>query len=683
MHFTRIVLLTLALLLPWASIARAAEPDRASQRRAFAAAVAAFERHDDAKAIAAFRGLRDSYPALADYHLAYLGRLHLRAQQTGEATKALSALLLHHPRSVHAATAALELGRIAAAANELGRARTYFQRAIYLDDGGIEPAARLELAKLEFRNGDTAAAYAAFSEIRRDARGTEIGRVAKAYVSTLRTQQPALVPGGRDALAEIELLLAEGDFNAALFQAESLAAATPELRVDAELLQAEALFGIDESDRAFAKLWQVVEANPRHPRAEAALYRLASKLWNRDRDAAAMRAFERYLKLYPRAGKRIDAKYAIARIHESAGRIDDARASYAALIRSNPRHALAGESRWRLAWIEYRAGDWWEAAKQFAELVDLTTGRDRDGAMYWRARCHQRLGNDDRARQLYVTIAKKRSYYGMWAARRLSEIAGRGLPALDVRRLASSATVAEPVRPGRPPQGIDTYHWNRFIELDGAGLPHLAHDELLAVEAAAGASTEVRRFLFAAYRVLGRYDDALRLMARLGSAVGLDSAERRRTLYPLAYWETVRDEAHRRQVDPLLVLGLMRQESLFDPEARSPANAIGLLQLLPKTAQRMATSPAAGDVDPTRLTDPQTNVRLGVFYLGSLLDLYAGDAFKALAAYNGGEAAVAKWRERWPAAEDDEFVESISYRETRDYVKKVIGHYIEYQQIYD
>jgi soluble lytic murein transglycosylase len=683
MRIVRGLLLVVALSLVVPAAGHAVEAGSPEQRRAFAAAVAAFARNDDAEALAGFHKLRDSYPALGDYHLSYIGRIHMRAQRYDEAGKALNALLLHYPRSLHAASAALDLGRISLAARDFSRARTHLQRALYLDDGAVQPAAKLELARLTFLTGDAIGAHEQFVEIRREARGTDVGRVAKEYVATLRTQDPSLAPRGRAALAEASLLIAEGDSNTALYVARSVAEGSPDLRVEARLIEADALFGIDESDRAFAVLWQVVESSPRHPQAPAALFKLASKLWNRDRDAAAMRAFERYLQLYPRADKRVDARYAIARIHESARRIDEAKAGYAELVRAAPNHPLAAESRWRLAWIEYRSGDWWKAAEQFAALAERSTGRERDAATYWRARCHQRLGNDDRARQIYAAIAGDRSYYGMWATHRTRQIDGQPVPGLDVRRLATASTLVTPPPPGRPPQGIDVYHWHRFIELDGARLPQLAHAELLAVENAAGSSTTVRRFLFQAYRTLGRYDDALRLMAKLGSEVGLDPTERRRTLYPLAYWDLVRDEGHKRQVDPLLVLGLMRQESLFDPDARSPAHAWGLLQLLPETARRVASSPDLGGVDPSRLTDPQTNVRLGVAYLGGLLDMYGGNPFQAIAAYNGGEAAVDKWKQRWPDAEPDEFVEAISFRETRDYVKKVIGNYIEYSQLYE
>ncbi len=150
--------------------------------------------------------------------------------------------------------------------------------------------------------------------------------------------------------------------------------------------------------------------------------------------------------------------------------------------------------------------------------------------------------------------------------------------------------------------------------------------------------------------------------------------------YPLAFWPQVSRAAATQQVDPLLLLALMRQESVFDPTARSPADARGLMQLLPSTAARVAA--ARGEPTPSDLTNPDVNIALGAAYLGSLLRDYGGDPRKALAAYNGGEPAVARWQESYGQLEGDEWVESITYRETRDYVKKVMGNHRRYQQLY-
>jgi soluble lytic murein transglycosylase len=152
-------------------------------------------------------------------------------------------------------------------------------------------------------------------------------------------------------------------------------------------------------------------------------------------------------------------------------------------------------------------------------------------------------------------------------------------------------------------------------------------------------------------------------------------------LYPLGYWDAVLPAARAQGIDPLFVLAVIRQESLFDPEAESAAGARGLMQLMPATARRIA---AEGGPPITRgaLEEPATNVSLGVRLLARLLAHYEGSKVKALAAYNGGEDAVAKWERRYAGREPDEFVELISYRETRDYVKAVIQHYEIYRQLY-
>jgi soluble lytic murein transglycosylase len=106
------------------------------------------------------------------------------------------------------------------------------------------------------------------------------------------------------------------------------------------------------------------------------------------------------------------------------------------------------------------------------------------------------------------------------------------------------------------------------------------------------------------------------------------------------------------------------------------------MQLLPSTAARVAEEirfPATDEID---LTQPQVNIELGAAYLRGLLDRFDGDVLKAVAAYNGGESAVERWQRQFEGLEADEFVESITYRETRDYVKRVAGNYRVYRDLY-
>lgn len=136
-------------------------------------------------------------------------------------------------------------------------------------------------------------------------------------------------------------------------------------------------------------------------------------------------------------------------------------------------------------------------------------------------------------------------------------------------------------------------------------------------------------------------------------------------------------------VDPFLVLGLMRQESVYRQWALSPVGAIGLLQIMPRTGARVAALMGDPHYSPEQLEDPATNVRYGVWYLARLLDRFEGAFPLAVASYNGGPHNVSSWLRPWGTSiRMDDFVEQIPYGETRDYVKKVTGYYATYLALY-
>jgi soluble lytic murein transglycosylase len=121
----------------------------------------------------------------------------------------------------------------------------------------------------------------------------------------------------------------------------------------------------------------------------------------------------------------------------------------------------------------------------------------------------------------------------------------------------------------------------------------------------------------------------------------------------------------------------MRQESAFDPDVVSPAHAVGILQLLPETARPIAEELALAH-DDARLTSPPYAIRVGAHHLRKLLDQFHGDVPLAVAAYNGGAESVERWLSRAPAMQLDTFIERIPFKETRDYVGRVMGNLARY-----
>jgi soluble lytic murein transglycosylase len=149
--------------------------------------------------------------------------------------------------------------------------------------------------------------------------------------------------------------------------------------------------------------------------------------------------------------------------------------------------------------------------------------------------------------------------------------------------------------------------------------------------------------------------------------------------YPPAYWDVVEDAARTNDIDPLLILSIMREESRFAPEARSVAGALGLLQLMPQTASRMSARAHVSLKHSDDLYDIRTNVFIGTYYLKSLINHFDSVPL-AIAAYNAGEEAVKDWLTAGRYKSADEFIEDIPYDETRNYVKKVITSYFEYMR---
>jgi soluble lytic murein transglycosylase len=152
-------------------------------------------------------------------------------------------------------------------------------------------------------------------------------------------------------------------------------------------------------------------------------------------------------------------------------------------------------------------------------------------------------------------------------------------------------------------------------------------------------------------------------------------------LYPQAFWETITKAAARSGANPYLVAGVIREESRFDPRAISPANAYGLMQLLPGTARgaaRLAGVPAPGIQG---LFDPDTNILLGSVVLQELWVRY-NRVDLALAAYNAGPGAVGQWQAQRGGLDPEAFVEEIPYLETRNYVKTVMQSAAMYKWLY-
>lgn len=194
------------------------------------------------------------------------------------------------------------------------------------------------------------------------------------------------------------------------------------------------------------------------------------------------------------------------------------------------------------------------------------------------------------------------------------------------------------------------------------------------------------------YYRTGQYHRAVSLYSRLKSTPSLKDRIDEVLLYPVIYSDYIINASKKYSIDPFLLLAIAREESRYNPEAISPAGAIGLLQIMPSTARRLSleikkyNGSVGGEeaVEAQRLhallTDPALNIELGAFYLSRLIKRY-GVLSYAIAAYNAGEVAVDSWLKN-NYSDEDEFIEDIPYGETINYVKRVLTTYEKYLRIY-
>ncbi|MCL4236097.1 MAG: lytic transglycosylase domain-containing protein, partial [Deltaproteobacteria bacterium] len=153
-------------------------------------------------------------------------------------------------------------------------------------------------------------------------------------------------------------------------------------------------------------------------------------------------------------------------------------------------------------------------------------------------------------------------------------------------------------------------------------------------------------------------------------------------IYPRAYDWAVSDYATQRGVRQELVWAIMYNESRFQPHVVSPANAIGLMQIVPRTGFEIAQAMGETGFAPDDLYDPMTNIRYGTWYLRAMLDRFEGNEICAMASYNAGPDVVSKWWRNKGSFSEEIFIEEIPYKETNNYVKQVLLTYRIYQYLY-
>jgi soluble lytic murein transglycosylase len=446
----------------------------------------------------------------------------------------------------------------------------------------------------------------------------------------------------------------------------------------------------DEPQKAIAAYEKMIAAYPNAPETPRALLKLAELTQKKDANRTTQ-YFDRAIALATSLKRDAEAGdgLILKADHLKTSNVNAQAAAETKLLNEFGKTDAAADLRWKRAWEAAKRKDHNRAQDWANEIVRQNPSSDRAAkALFWIGKWSERLGNAQGRQTAFTQLWQQypESYY-TWRAASLSgapvgtfETVRSLRPTLHFpgRRLllpTKNQPLQELYQMGEAETAWE--HWQiLFQNRENPDFDAQLTDGVLRIG-------------------IGDYLDGIFMVTNLRDRI-INEPELQpqqqpyqemrkspgywQTLFPIPYWSEISQWSSQNDIDPVLVLGLMRQESRFQPKIRSIAGATGLMQLMPETAAQVAAGLKLKTYD---LEKPSDNIRLGTWYLNSTHQTYQNNTLLAIASYNAGPGNVAQWLKELDISDADQFVESIPFPETRDYVKSVLGNYWNYLRLYN
>ena len=706
--YMMVLLLTLSLVLSSQVTAQetAEQLTRSQLRKLLMDGVNAFQEKKYAQAAPAFEQLVGQYPELQDYVQFFLANTYLNLGKNQQALLTFQKFLADYPSHPVADDVRLNTANLL-----LGEKKYTEAIALYTllltrpgkDQGNIYD----QLGKAYLGTENDQEAVFAFQQV--IAFHPEYPSIedTKQHLQEILKKNPQLEPQWTEDtfLDHAHALFKAGFYKPAITEYEAFKKQYPQSTriAECEFGIVDAYFRLGNAREGLNTLEQLVTQyqTTNKELAARALYTIGTKHWSADRNDQAQAYMQRIVKAYAQTSWADDAYYVIGRISQDDENYQDAAQWYYDLYKTYPNSEFAEESLWRAGWSYSLGQQYAQADQMFSQRSKaFPTGDYDEETLYWQGRTYEKMQNRPTAIKTYQQLVQRspETYYGLITQKRL--------------RLLNVTVAPVPKKTGKAPelslvfqelkQALQpaTYaeialHVGKVLELQEVQLTTYAAKEvewMASLYKGTATNNSSRPLLFTyflsrLYALTGKYLNTIQLAAAIEAALkqGNDqgfSYPIETLKYPLVYWDSIKKYAQANNLDPFLVAAVIRQESAYDPDALSSANAKGLMQLIAATGKRVAKEIGLKNFEVSQLFDPETNIQLGTKYLADLLEKLDGNLYRALAAYNAGPDATNKW---WPEkgeVEQEVIVENITYRATRNYVKHVLRSQHYYRTLY-
>ncbi len=561
----------------------------------------------------------------------------------------------------------------------------------------FRPYRELVIAKRKESEGDKKRAYKMYQSLYYDHpadpagfdAGTQIERIKAAGGAALRGKLP--YPTYFMRMRRVDGLMKAYRYSEAAKELETVLniSYSKARKAQAYIRLGEARYKARDKNGSKEILLSFIDKYSSHKKKMAMEYKVALIDWNQDKNKESARRLEKLIASGADANIKKLSHTVLGKIAEADKDFVAAKRHYKAALELRPKPREKHMLAWRLGWIEYRNGDYSDAAKIFGAAAKKIAFKYRDGKfLYWKAKSLKNIGDLAGAGKAKKELERlfPNTFYGTRNTRDNMKLAAALSPGeIDsffetVEKMAGKLKFGERAR----------YHRQRFDALIGVEMFDQALMELGSLKKFGPKGGDMAMWLALQYRKARASWQSIRLLTNASSVIKHSfnfGAPFWRVLYPVDHWKVALAQARNSALDPFFILAIIRQESGFDPKAHSPANARGLMQIISSVGEREFTRNGFARYSSAVFTsdllfDPELNISIGVKHIAGLIKKYNGNIVYVAAAYNAGARRVDGWIERFPSAAEDEFIELVPYPETKGYVKRVLKNLALYRLIY-
>ncbi len=610
---------------------------------------------DGAKALEYLKNLDYEYPILAPYVLLREGRAYELTNDTEKAQEIWLELIEKHPDSLVVADAYYKLGKYD---------EKYWQEAI--DKLPQHPRTQSIARELLKKNPSEEKLLLLLAQYDISPQTKPIlEKLTKDYADKLTPEQWAMI--GNNHWRNTNYAQANVAYQKANSDPENLYRLARTYHVTDKKAEAK---------QGYKKL---IETFPNTPQAGLALRRIASLSSGQE----AVDYLNKVDDKYPtHVSKALVEKI---KLLTKLGKYDEANTAQNVLLQKYTNTDEAANYRWNIANKLAKTNNYisaWQWAQQIS--VNNPDSAVAPKAAFWVAKWAEKLGQAQEAQTVYKYVLDNHptSYYAWRSAVKLGQPVGdfTNVRGLDLK-------VETPDRRPIPPAGSNTFK-ELFLLGEDTDAIDLFNAEIAGKDKVSVSEQFTQGLL---KQVQGQYLQSINLIWGLSKRdepqdysewqILRQSPEYWQALFPFPYEDLVVKYSKERNLNPFLVISLIRQESRFEKEIKSPVGATGLMQIMPATGAWIA--PQIGvDKDKYSLTNPEDNVKMGTWYLNYTHETYNNNSMLAIASYNAGPGNVSNWLERYSLQDFDEFVENIPFPETKGYVETVFSNYWNYVRLY-